>query len=231
MAQEARRPAGRRKRRSYEEIEDRLLRAAGEEFKRCGFSGATTAAIARRAEVTEAQLFRYFGSKADLFREAVFKPLNQHFFDFHARHLAGATEAEGTREQARAYIAELQAFLDGHGEMLLSLAVAQAYSPESLKGVSPMDSLSAYFDRGAAMMTSRIGEPPTVDPRLLVRVSFAAVMASVMFKDWLFPEGLAGPEQIRDAIIDFVIDGINANSDPGFRKPALPGNIEQESDP
>lgn len=219
MAQQARSPAPRRKRRSVEEIEDRLLTAAREAFERHGFAGATTAAIARRAEVTEAQLFRTFGSKADLFREAVFKPLNEHFFGFHARRLASATDAEDTRARARDYITELQAFIEDHGEMLMSLVVAEAYSPESVKGLGAMDSLAAYFDRGAAMMNSRTGGAAQVDPRLMVRVSFAAVMASVMFKDWLFPEGLAAPGQIRDAIIDFVLDGINANADPGFKKP------------
>ena len=47
-------------------------------------------------------------------------------------------------------------------------------------------------------------------------VSFAAVLASVMFKDWLFPAGLASDEAIRDAIADFTIDGIGANAPPEF---------------
>jgi hypothetical protein len=44
------------------------------------------------------------------------------------------------------------------------------------------------------------------------------VLACVMFKDWIFPRGLAGPDEISAAIRDFVMDGINANShlgDPG----------------
>jgi hypothetical protein len=45
----------------------------------------------------------------------------------------------------------------------------------------------------------------------MVRVSFVAVLASLMFKDWLFPKGLASDADIREAIVDFVIDGINAN--------------------
>lgn len=45
----------------------------------------------------------------------------------------------------------------------------------------------------------------------MVRVSFAAVLGSVMFRDWLFPEGLASDEAIRRAIADFTIDGISAN--------------------
>ena len=211
-----RKPAPRRKRRSPEQIMDRILRAASDEFKLSGFAGATTAAIARNADVTEAQLFRYFSSKAELFREAVFKPLNEHFCEFHARQLGDASFASGGRDQAEKYISELQAFIGEHSKMLMSLIVAQTYAPHNTQGVTEMDSLAAYFDRGAAMMRGRV-QAPRVDPRLMVRVSFAAVLAAVMFKDWIFPPGLADDEEIRKAIIDFVIDGITANDDPALR--------------
>lgn len=205
-------PAVRRKRRSAEEIMDRITRAAEEEFTQSGFSGATTAAIARRADVTEAQLFRYFTSKADLFREAIFNPLNRHFNALLADQLASAGDGLSMRAKARQYIIELQDFLTGHSRMLLSLVVAQTYAPGTTQGVGEIDSLSAYFDRGAATMAGRIGDGDVpVDPRLMVRVSFAAVLACVMFRDWMFPPHLASDEAINDAIVDFVLDGINAN--------------------
>ncbi len=193
----------------------RLLHAAGEEFKKSGYAGATTAAIARQADITEAQLFRYFGSKADLFREAVFKQLDRHFYEFNARHLVDASDAGSVREKARLYIAELQQLIAAHSEMLLSLVVAQTYAPQAMEGVGEIDSLRTYFQRGAALLSRpNAATPPKVDPRLMVRVSFAAVLACVMFKGWMFPPGLAGDEEIGDAIIDFVIDGISGNLDP-----------------
>jgi hypothetical protein len=36
----------------------------------------------------------------------------------------------------------------------------------------------------------------------------------VIFKDWLFPEGLASQDEISAAIGDFVMDGVNANASP-----------------
>ncbi len=204
----------RRKRRSPEEIRSRLLQAAQAEFKRSGFVGATTAAIAREADVTEAQLFRYFDSKAALFREAVFEPLDAHFSDFSARNLATLDKARGHRDTVAAYIHELEQFLDEHAKLLLSLAMAQLFATGSLEGVGEIDSLTAYFERGAATMSRRIeGEAP-VDPRLMVRVSFAAVMGCVLFKDWIFPPGLASEGDISAAIVDFVLDGIHVNSGP-----------------
>jgi AcrR family transcriptional regulator len=205
--------ASRRKRRSAEEIMDRLIEAAEEEFKRSGFAGATTAAIARRAETTEAQLFRYFGSKAALFREAIFKPLNRHFQDFILRHVNNADPLEGDRAKSKRYIAELQRFLDSHSSMLMSVVVAQMYTPKTAHGVAEIDSVRSYFDIGTGLLAARKLKKPKVPPRLLSRVSFAAVLACVVFKDWLFPKRLATDAEITAAITDFVNDGINIDSD------------------
>lgn len=205
------RPPKRKKRRSTEDNVDRILRAAADEFATCGFSGATTASIARNAEVTEAQLFRHFASKTELFREAIFKPLNQHFLGFQSRLLNDAAGATTHRDQSILYITELQQFLSEHSKMLLSLVVAQTYAPRT-QGISEVDSVQSYFERGAAMMKRRTGASPKVDPKLMVRVSFAAVLACILFKEWIFPAGVASEHKIRAAINDFVLDGINANS-------------------
>lgn len=205
-------PPARRSRRSAGEIRDRILSAAALEFEANGYSGATTAAIARRADVTEAQIFRQFDSKGELFREGVFQPLNQHFSEFHARNTADAGSAEPARDLARRYINELQDFMGEHSRMLMSLIVAQAYSQTSAESLTDIEGLKAYFDRGKTTMESRTQGEAKVRPELMVRVSFAAVLASVMFKDWLFPPGMASEEEIREAIVDFTIDGISGNS-------------------
>ena len=201
----------RRKRRSSEEVADRILDAAAEEFENAGYAGATTAAIARRAEVTEAQIFRFYGSKQELFRAAIFKPLNRHLVAFQDANPAPLGDDTTMREMARRYIGELQDFVEQHSRMFMSLIVASAYSPEATNPVSEMEGLRAYFEQGASLMTSRIGDDARVDPKLMVRVSFVAVLASLMFKDWLFPAGMARDGDIREAIADFVIDGIMAN--------------------
>jgi len=201
----------RRKRRSPEELRDRILAAAVHEFEASGYSGATTAAIARNAETTEAQIFRLFASKADLFRAAVFAPLNAHFADFQARNLNEPLALSQRRELSERYIGELQDFIGEHSRMLMSLIVARAYSQGDAAQLGAIEGLEAYFARGAATMRASSDDNPRVPPELMVRVSFAAVLGSVMFRDWLFPEGLASDEAIRQAIADFTIDGISAN--------------------
>lgn len=205
----------RRRRRTSEEVADRILEAAAEEFELSGYTGATTAAIARRAEVTEAQIFRFHPSKQELFRAAIFTPLNRHFADFQARSVAGMGSGRDPKDLARAYIGELQDFMASHSRMFMSLMVATAYSPDAAGAIAELDGLQSYFEKGKAMMNARLGRDAPVSPELMVRVSFAAVLANLMFRDWLFPPGLASDEEIREAIATFVIEGIEANGPVG----------------
>lgn len=210
----AKRPAEpKRTRRTTEDIVNRIVQAARAEFKRAGFAGATTARIARSAEVTESQIFRYFGSKSNLFQETVFKPLDQQLQSFNDRHMGDLGKKMSLREMAGLYTTELQRFIDDNCDTLTSLVVAQTYADGAARGVGGINSLKTYFDRGASTMTKKMKRHAKVAPKLMVRVSFAAVLACIMFRDWIFPSGLANDEQIRNAINDFVLEGIGANFD------------------
>jgi AcrR family transcriptional regulator len=200
---------GRRAPRSSEEIMKRIVKSATREFARHGFTGATTAAIARNADVTETQLFRYFDTKAKLFHETIFKPLDEHFERFNRRHPASSTSPH-LRENAYLYITELQSFIAEHAEMLKSLIVAQVYDADAALSMRQIGSLDRYFSRGEAVMMKTSGAP-RMDPKLLVRVSFFAVLAAVIFKNWIFPPGMASDAEIRDAINDFVWEGASIN--------------------
>jgi AcrR family transcriptional regulator len=195
----------------------RIVHAARSEFKRSGFSGATTAAIAREADVTEAQLFRYFGSKANLFRETIFKPVDQHLIKFTNKHLPDIRRAQSLPEMSKLYATELQHFIRENSGMLASLVLAQTFRAEG--GQSGINSLQNYFDRCSALMSMRLKDRAKVDPRLTVRVVFGAVLASVMFKEWLFPPGLTDDEAITAAVIDFIQEGIHSNL--GFNSGAV----------
>lgn len=203
-----------RKIRSKKTINSLLIAAAREEFQSSGYFGATTASIARRAEVTETQLFRHFPTKADLFRAAVFDPLLEHFASFHARNPTLPAKDVGDRERARLYVGELQGFLDEHSKLLLSLIVAQIFQVGDLKHLDSMESLDDYFRQGAELMGHRVGEHADLDPKLLVRISFAGLMGCVLFKDWFVPEGMASDEAVNRSIANFMLDGIGLEKQP-----------------
>jgi AcrR family transcriptional regulator len=194
---------------------NRLIAAACEEFERNGYAGTKTAAIARRAGVAEWLIFTHFGSKARLFHDSIFKSLNQQFLGFCATHFVDLGDTEGLKKETRQYILELQQFVEHHAQMLTSLVFAQLYEGANVEGLSQFGGLHDYFSQGAAMATERLVGKPTIAPSLIVRISFATIMASVMFKDFLFPKGLATKEQIKAAISDFVMYGLDANASSG----------------
>jgi AcrR family transcriptional regulator len=199
-----------RTRRTSDDILDRIVRAAAAEFRRSGFAGTTTATIARKADVTEAQLFRYFGSKSNLFRETVFKPLDQQLMEFTDRHSFRGVSGEEMRDNTQLYTTALQQFIRENSEVLTSLIVAHTYDRDTAHGVGEINSLRRYFEHAAALMKSRLKSNPRFKPEVLVRVCFASVLACVVFRDWIFPRGLASDDEITAAVNDFVLRGISA---------------------
>lgn len=204
--------AKRRPRRSTEEVVNLIIAAACEEFERNGYEGTKTAEIARKAGVAEALIFSNFGSKAKLFHDSIFNPLNRHFLDFSASHQISPEDAEAFKEGTRQYILELQQFIQQHSRMLTSVVAAQIYETDDLQGVRQIGGLHDYFSRATANAMNRNVVKPRVDPRLMARVSFASILACTIFKDWLFPRELASDAQITDAIRDFVMEGLSANA-------------------
>ena len=203
----------RRPRRSSEEIIDLLIEAACIEFERNGYEGTKTAAIAKRAGVTEALIFSNFGSKARLFHDSIFKPLNRHFLQFCATHLVEADDAEGAKAWTRQYTRELQTFVGDHSMMLRTVIAAQMFAADSVQGLGQVEGLHDFFSRATAKSMKRLSGKPKIHPKLVSRVSFATILACVIFKDWLFPEGLASEAEISAAISDFILEGLTANAD------------------
>ncbi len=54
-----------------EELRERIIQAAAQQFAQHGYEGATTRLIAVAAQVNEVTIFRQFGNKENLFMEAV----------------------------------------------------------------------------------------------------------------------------------------------------------------
>lgn len=199
-----------RRRRSKEEIVDRIIQAASEEFELKGYAGTKTAAIAEKAGVAEWLIFNYFGSKAQLFQDAIFKPLNQHFLDFSAAHLSPNDEIT-LQQQSRQYILELQKFIESHSKMFMSLAVAQTYERDNIDSKKQIEGLEDYFSKAADLATKRRRSVSGHDPKLMARMSFAATFGAVLFKDWIFPKEFVSESDFTDVLCDFILGAMNSD--------------------
>jgi AcrR family transcriptional regulator len=200
----------RRKRRSTQEIFDRIIDAAFLEFGENGFSNTTTLAIARRAEVAEALIFTHFGSKANLFRKAVFKPLDDHFSTFMATHTFEDRDKARHLRESREFVSDLAGFVRRHSGIFKSLVVSEAYAKDD-DGASGLRGLQDYFNKMSAIEEVRLTGRPKVAPRVISRISFAAILGCILFNDWLFPEGVAEDKEVHDGLCDFIMEGLGVN--------------------
>ncbi len=185
--------------------------AACEEFESNGYTRTKTATIAQKAGVSETLLFKYFGSKANLFQDAIFKAFNQHFTEFKTAHPIAENDTEARLEVTKQYIGEVQNFLSQHSRMLMLLITSQSYESDEIQGIDDVTGLHDYLLTTSKIIESRLQETPNIDPLLMACISFSTIMSCALFKDWLFPKGAADDQAINVAVRNFVLGGVSAN--------------------
>ncbi|MEV6479360.1 TetR family transcriptional regulator [Streptomyces sp. NPDC051576] len=135
----------------------RILEAARKEFGRLGFERATVRGIAQAADVDKASVVQYFGTKQNLFHEAV---------SWHIRidELAGADPAESAENYLRGLLTNWAANPDSPMSVLVRASMTSEEAAEMLR------------DRVTGEAVDRIAERLD-DPDARLR---AAVFAAVM---------------------------------------------------
>src|SRR6516225_10666606 len=98
-----------------------LLDAARTLFARQDYRGTTTREIAQAAGVTEHLLFRNFGSKAALFREALVIPFTNFADEFGMTWRALVPEETDEEELARHFVGQLYDLFVKHQGLVVTL--------------------------------------------------------------------------------------------------------------
>lgn len=107
-----------------------LLDAARARFARQDYRSTTTREIAQAAGVTEHLLFRHFGSKAALFREALVLPFTDFVDEFGRTWQSVIPEETDEQELARHFVGQLYDVFVEHQGLLLTLMASEALSEE-----------------------------------------------------------------------------------------------------
>jgi AcrR family transcriptional regulator len=119
-------------RRSRGEPRRLLLDAARMLFGRQDYRGTTTREIAQAAGVTEHLLFRNFGSKAALFREALVLPFTNFVDEFGRTWQSIIPEETDEEELAGHFVGQLYDVFIQHQGLLLTLMASEALSEQEL---------------------------------------------------------------------------------------------------
>lgn len=182
-----------------------LLAAARDLFARQDYRSTTTREIAEAAGVTEHLLFRNFGSKAGLFREALVLPFTGFVDDFGRTWEAVVPEETDEEELARRFVGQLYDVFVEHRGLLLTLMAAQALSEEELAETGIADirhALKVLSQIGAEGM--RIRGMRTSKPDLPAHSTVAMIAGMAALRSTYF-----GSEQpSREAIVDELVQAI-----------------------
>lgn len=199
-------------RRSPEEVRTLLLDAARALFAGKGYAGTSTREIAEKAGVSEALLFRHFGTKAQLFQRAIMDPFNE-FMTGYVDHWEEEPVGTRTAEQlCYEYVDGLYQLLSEHRELAMALVAAHAFEDESvhagLVGGSPLGGLLDQIAKVAGAEASARGFH--FDTEITVRVVCGMVMSMALLDEWFFPPGKRRPsrQRIVDEMAAFMLHGL-----------------------
>lgn len=188
----------RRRRRTREDVTERICDAARQLFAERGYHGATTREIARLADVSETLLFRYYGNKAGLFEFVVHHPFNRLMEKFIAER---GTSANPDADEHIIFAAAYE-LLEKNQALFTALLTARGMQDED-GGAPAFDGLIPFFEAGKREQLqkyARAGLQPDFDIGLGLRLGFGMMAASVLLRDWLFPEGAPPRDQLLGTI-------------------------------
>jgi AcrR family transcriptional regulator len=176
-----------------------LLAAARELFARRDYRATTTREIAEAAGVTEYLLFRHFGSKAGLFREALVLPFTDFVDEFGRTWQAVDPDETDEDELSRQFVGRLYDVLVEHQGLLRTLVASDGLSEEEIESAGITDirrSLTLLGQISAEGM--RLRGMRSSQPDLPAHSTVAMIVGMVALRSTFF--GSTPPP--REAIVD-----------------------------
>jgi AcrR family transcriptional regulator len=184
-----------RRRRPKGEPRRLLVESATYLFNERGYASSTRD-IAGRAGVSETLMFRYFGSKAGLFREVMVIPFVDCVDGFVAEHSLGAGTGESDLELMTSFVGGLFDLFRGHRGLLAALWSTAALDGSDLTATGMDEDFLCAFERlvnvGGAAVRAR-AERNEIGTRAIV-----SMVAGMAVADRSFEHGMPS----RDAVVD-----------------------------
>ena len=179
-----------------------LVAAAQEVFNRKGYASTSTREIADTAQVSETLMFRYFGSKAGLFREAMVQPFVELVDREVANRRTSPTRYEKPGEEARKFIADMYDVFRKHRALAALLFAADALAESELAESGVLDEVRTQVERLVEYSTETARARGAIDVNgerdLSTRAAIAMIAGMSTFGTWYF--GKRRPS--RDVVLD-----------------------------
>jgi AcrR family transcriptional regulator len=182
-----------------------LLDAARALFARQDYRTTTTREIAETAGVSEYLVFRNFGSKAGLFREALVLPFTSFVNEFGRTWQSVVPEETDEEELARHFVGQLYDLVVENRGLLLTLAASETFSEEEIAdaGIAEIRRAIAVLGQIGAEGMSLRGMRST-ERDLPAHSTVAMVVGMVALRSTFFGE----KPPPRDAIVDELVQAV-----------------------
>jgi AcrR family transcriptional regulator len=191
-----------------------LLDAARDLFARRDYRSTTTREIAEAAGVSEYLLFRHFGSKAGLFKEALVLPFTNFVDDFGKTWQAVDPEKTDEEELSRHFVGQLYDVLIEHRGLLLTLVASDGLSDDEIESAGIADI------RRALTVLSRISAEgmqvrgmQSSHPDLPAHSTVAMIVGMVAMRSTFFGTKPPSREAIVDELVQAILHGFLHRND------------------
>lgn len=187
----------------------RLLEAARSLFNDRGYEGTTTREIARRADHSETLLFRYYGSKAELFRVSMVEPFVEFVQRFVARRQAGEFASAGTRTETREFVTGLYDVFNANRGLVAMFWARDVHVESELAESGLLDVVQEHFDTLVRQFRSHMTQRGTIFPNeeITTRVTIAMVASMATFGSTFYGKSRPDRETVIDEITEMILRG------------------------
>lgn len=165
-----------------------LLDAARQIFAERGYRGTSTRDIAEKAGVTEVMIFRHFGTKANLFHEAVVDPFVTFVNDYVVAYRSRPHGQLSAEEEGRNLYQGLLDVLSSERGVLFALSVAREYGDLPTTSATKVEEA---FEHVFAVLEEVVGTEArergfeVANLPATVRAMFSMVLTVALHGDWL----------------------------------------------
>ncbi|MEZ0342575.1 TetR/AcrR family transcriptional regulator [Mycobacterium sp. pV006] len=185
-----------------------LLDAARERFARKDYRATPTREIAEAAGVSEYLLFRHFGSKAGLFREALVTPFTTFLDEFLMTWRSVVPEETDEEELTRQFVGRLYDVLVDHQGLVRTLVAADGWEDDDLEAAGIADIRRALGMLGEISAEGmRLRGKQSRQPDMPAQSTVAMIVGMVALRSTFFGASPPPREAIVDELVQAVLHG------------------------
>jgi AcrR family transcriptional regulator len=187
-----------------------IIQAALELFAENGYNGTTTQAIAQKAKVSEKTLFKYFGSKKELFKQTVYPAVLQALHPIFMERIEKILDKESDYHNfLRALFKDRVEFAKENTDIIKLILLELLLSSEFREVMSTFVEQNV-FSRISPIFHFAIEAKKTDMPvSSLIRITLSLLLGYVMTRTILMPDHEWDDEKEIQFMLDILFNGID----------------------